>query len=322
MKYLFLLLLFVPNAKAQEAGRIEELEIEIDRVTATVDSLSLYLQGLRSEKNVLISQIAKDKYKGSDDLTVMLGPSGFIYSDPDVLIGGEKRPGLRGKLGEYKGLKVYFSGEDGTNGWVGVNSFRFLEDPTEYLASVEVSRMVREYLLGVERKWKQSLLDQAAEQKRLETQRVAEQKSLEKKEEVLEARRKLVARGVFLIVTQIKHRVNSAGGVEPIIDFQNLIAKRIKYSTFFMTAYNPVGDPVGAEYELNLKLIGPIAEGASAHYDFASDPPFYNGITHCLELLKVEVEYMDGTFYTMLNDLITTRLKRSSYNTKGECQNI
>ena len=45
---------------------------------------------------------------------------------------------------------------------------------------------------------------------------------------------------------------------------------------------------------------------------------YYNNVAHCAEVHKLNVEFMDGSTYTMVNDLITYR-QGGNYKVKGEC---
>lgn len=101
---------------------------------------------------------------------------------------------------------------------------------------------------------------------------------------------------------------DSAGGVELYFNFVNKSDKVIKYVNFGATFYNKVGDVVKCEYE-NARVnrcysTGPFAkgEGLSGYGWYWGD--YYNWDIASVELVSLDIEYMDGSTYTFDDDQI------------------
>lgn len=64
-------------------------------------------------------------------------------------------------------------------------------------------------------------------------------------------------------ITEVLYLINSAGGVSPVILWNNNTGKTIKYITFYMTPYNAVDDPINDEVTgkntFACKVTGPIS---------------------------------------------------------------
>lgn len=94
---------------------------------------------------------------------------------------------------------------------------------------------------------------------------------------------------------------DSAGGLSVGIHFQNDTQKTIKYAYFEVVPYNAVKDvqscTVSGKSLARLKLTGPIAPGKS-HFIWWENT-WYNKTITDLDLVKVEVLYMDGSSETL-----------------------
>lgn len=91
---------------------------------------------------------------------------------------------------------------------------------------------------------------------------------------------------------------NSAGGYSVKWDFKNTTGKTIKYATFWFTPYNAVNDEVSCSIRhtstAGVTYTGPLADGqinTGSYWENA----WYNNTIHTVKMIKVYVEYMDGT---------------------------
>ena len=136
-----------------------------------------------------------------------------------------------------------------------------------------------------------------------------------------------------VFVYGIDLNVNSAGGVNTYITWKNTSQKEIKYIVFSVQYYNRVKDVLKDDIDdsttKRLKQTGPIPYGKGCYDVFVRDldtatcsyfvvdrntydidtengwegtywkAPFYNSSTKYIKLTKIEIEYMDGTYYTI-----------------------
>ena len=115
---------------------------------------------------------------------------------------------------------------------------------------------------------------------------------------------------------------NSAGGCKVTIAFKNTSAKEIKYITFYVTPYNGVKDIVKCEIRNQssaaLQLTGPIKSryanyvedwGYGSDYYVTADAiwsnVWYNYTIKYVRLNKIVIEYMDGTFLYINEDIVS-----------------
>ncbi|MDO4379727.1 MAG: Ig-like domain-containing protein [Clostridia bacterium] len=100
-----------------------------------------------------------------------------------------------------------------------------------------------------------------------------------------------------ITINSVDWDINSADGVEPIIEITNNTKKDIKYIDFTMYFYNRVGDLTYCEIwnqcYRNLWVEGPLY--AKSKDKFYWDPIFYNSNVSAVRIKNVVVEYMDGT---------------------------
>jgi hypothetical protein len=100
---------------------------------------------------------------------------------------------------------------------------------------------------------------------------------------------------------------NSVGGVDVEFAVKNLDPRRtIKYLTLTVVPYNAVGDAVRSSIDgksaVRLRYTGPLASGKTESYAGWSTV-WYNATISCVELRRMEVEYMDGSRYTYVREL-------------------
>ena len=108
-----------------------------------------------------------------------------------------------------------------------------------------------------------------------------------------------------IIGTKIED-INSADGVDISITLQYLDkSKDIKYIRFTWVPYNCVGDPVSGRYDNGKKtgvVTGPIS-ASNERLNWHWETMWYNNTICSIKLVKVQVEYMDNTKYTYVNEL-------------------
>lgn len=104
-------------------------------------------------------------------------------------------------------------------------------------------------------------------------------------------------------VKKLTFDMDSAGGVDVYIHWQNNSNKDIKYATFTVTPFNSVGDEVfnHSKYDATTPLqdTGPFKKGQGSNSDTYWSTVWYNSSTKKIKLDKVDIEYMDGSTYTI-----------------------
>ena len=127
--------------------------------------------------------------------------------------------------------------------------------------------------------------------------------------------------------------MDSAGGVDTYITWKNVSQKEIKYIHFYVQYYNRVKDVIKDDIDDSTTVIltatGPFPYGKGNYdvYSYSSDgsaeslyftipsgykndekngwadryweAPFYNTTAVYIKIVEVEIEYMDGTYYTI-----------------------
>lgn len=113
--------------------------------------------------------------------------------------------------------------------------------------------------------------------------------------------------GIDIIVHSITPSTpNSADGVDCTMKVEYINNKTIKYVTYEFEAYNAVGDKVRGRIrnvdKLYGEVTGPIMPmiGYKVHY---WENAWYNSTIECIKLIRIDVEYMDGTKKHYLNDI-------------------
>ena len=116
---------------------------------------------------------------------------------------------------------------------------------------------------------------------------------------------------INIIGTKIEE-INSAGGVDFSITWQYLDnSKDIKYLDYTVVPYNCVGDPVKGKYDSGRftgRITGPISASEFKDGRFKKERSYwgtawYNNTICSIKIVKVEVEYMDGTKYIYVKEL-------------------
>jgi hypothetical protein len=118
---------------------------------------------------------------------------------------------------------------------------------------------------------------------------------------------------------------NIVGGIDVSIYFINISEKTIKYVTFEVIPYNAVGDVVaseiGGEITAYLKETGPIESGKANITPSTSwsgwKAVWYNPTVKCIEIVGIEVIFMDGATISVDRSMITKCL---AYSVLNDCR--
>lgn len=142
----------------------------------------------------------------------------------------------------------------------------------------------------------QSLLDQQlAEEKRVAAERKHQQEIDH-------------ARSIVRIISLSTSRPNSAGGVNFSVVWRNNSDKVVKYIVFEVVPYNAVDDIVRCEIRRNAnfrgEVTGPINPGVTFGYGYRWENAWYNNTITRIELVGVDVTYMDGSTARLSKDQI------------------
>ena len=103
-------------------------------------------------------------------------------------------------------------------------------------------------------------------------------------------------------------QINSVGGVDMDIGWENTSNKTIKYIYFHVDPYNAVGDKVTCEIGDHSRYIGkstgPFDPGYKSYYEFTSgeymvgsiwECCWYNNTVKTIELVEIRIDYTDGS---------------------------
>ncbi|MCW7471722.1 hypothetical protein [Leptospira kanakyensis] len=109
-------------------------------------------------------------------------------------------------------------------------------------------------------------------------------------------RRELKTNNIPLMVRVAGSYPNSAGGVDANIYFENLTSKSIKYVNITSRPFNRVGDlqkcSIRSYSSFTVQSTGPFKPGDI--HSGTVDSAWYNHSIHCLQLVSVEIIYMDN----------------------------
>lgn len=147
----------------------------------------------------------------------------------------------------------------------------------------------------------------AAKQKAEEEALAAKIKAEEqKRKELVDQSKQDKARSIIRVSSVATDDPNSAGGVNLRVRWQNKSSKVIKYADFTVVPYNAVGDIVQCTIrrssEYTGRVTGPIDAGGWYGGIYYWQTAWYNNTIVKAELKKIKLEYMDGTFETLLGE--------------------
>ncbi len=95
--------------------------------------------------------------------------------------------------------------------------------------------------------------------------------------------------------------MNYLGGIDNYIQYYNNSSKNIKYIVFTANAYNRVNDritnDIGRNSSFRMRDVGPLAKNESGGGTWKA--VWYNSTTSYSKIIKIEIEYMDGTKKTI-----------------------
>lgn len=162
-----------------------------------------------------------------------------------------------------------------------------------------------------------------AEYQEEQNRRERERKRLEALAQKREAyEQSLRDEGFGLMLLRMIDSKNSADGVSVSIRIKNVDPERtMKYLTFTMQPFNPVGDPVKGQTQgtstEQVRAVGPVKPGETGSWTF--DNVWYAPSASCFELQRVEVEYMDGSSFTYVDDLHEVDEYAVGFEFEGGC---
>lgn len=133
---------------------------------------------------------------------------------------------------------------------------------------------------------------------------------------------RLRERGMAILLEGQRFSVNSANGITVTLRLRNISEERtVKYARIRWKLHNSVGDPVSGEHgtppEVTTKFVGPLEPGETATVQF--DNLWYNAVGACAEIRRIDVERIDGSSFTYINDLREITEYAQSVRLKGGC---
>ena len=321
MRYLLLIILAVSTVQAQDSretleARIDSIDVEIERSKQDVVRLGIL-------RNMAVRELARVNSIAEDKLVVSVKDGGWeLYRNPSTLRGSAVMA-TTGYVSSLYEDRFFFTGTDGESGWIYSNAVQFEEDPTSYIAWLNITQGLNEQEQAVIDKKvqeRQDNLDWEVTAATLRQLAAAEQAAHEQREAEIKALEATLAeRGVVGYIQELSFETNSAGGIEPAIEVKNLSGERIKYTRVKIAPFNSVGDPAvnstGGQM-MDLNMIGPIPPRAVGTYSYEDDPPYYSGVATCFELISLNFELFDGTMHEV--DVATAR-PSGAYKIAGEC---
>lgn len=104
-----------------------------------------------------------------------------------------------------------------------------------------------------------------------------------------------------IVLSMSTHLPNSVGGVDVGFAYRSVSNKPIKYLRLSFRPRNAVNDIVasriGDRTIVTGEVTGPIEPGAEV-YGRVFENAWYNGTIKCVELVEVQVEFMDGSAFS------------------------
>lgn len=133
---------------------------------------------------------------------------------------------------------------------------------------------------------------------------------------------KLQERGYTLFLLEQDLSVNSADGISVEIRLANISeSKTIKYARIQWKLYNPVGDPIaggnGTPSLATTEFVGPLKPGKTGEVEFEN--VWYSSVGRCATIQQIEVEHIDGSTFTYINDLEEIDEYAEGVRLEGDC---
>jgi hypothetical protein len=199
--------------------------------------------------------------------------------------------------------------KEGREGWLYHYDFISSEKAAQYRRSRKKAQRRKAYRDSVQAR--EDSLERARQKEKRERRRSFEKLLREE--------------GFGISLLAMKTLVGPAGGISPNIRIANITQdKTIKYAYFTLTPYNAVGDVAKRAAEgdatRTLRGIGPQGPSESAWHEFEN--VWQSEEIGCVEIRKIRIEHMDGSFATYGgDDLGTLKLPASGMvKTRGECK--
>ena len=305
------------------SATLQRLDLRITNLVGKRDSLDGMISPLSRKADSLRAILNKARNSQLVDSEVTIISQGrIVLREEPVLV--SKRvvstsPDEKLLAREISNKYVFVERSDGTRGWAQHSYFKQSDELTQFVvASIDEQLLLADEKRAIElRNYKESVLTKSENA-------IAQQRRLE---EIINRasgfRADLRSAGIPLIVKRFNHTVNSAGGVEPKFSLENISSRSFKYISISLRGFNPVGDPltgtISGEDVHIARLVGPIESGEIVPFSFEDHPLFYHRATRCIEIRKIEIEFMDGGKFTMVDDLVRARESVSDYRVFGGC---
>jgi len=143
-----------------------------------------------------------------------------------------------------------------------------------------------------------------------------------KKRERREYLQSLREKGYSIMLRSQSLSVNSADGVSLRLRLQNISeSKTVKYATIEWQLFNTVGDPTagqnGTPPMTSTRFVGPLKPGETGGVEFEN--VWYSSVGRCAVIRKIEVEHVDGSAFTYVNDLEDIIRYADGVRLSGDC---
>jgi len=134
--------------------------------------------------------------------------------------------------------------------------------------------------------------------------------------------RGLREKGYTIVLTRQTLGKNSADGISVGLGLVNISQSRtVKYARITWKLFNSVGDPTEGKNSgrpiAKTKLVGPIEPGKTGYTEFEN--VWYSPVGTCAEIRGIQVEHIDGSSFTYINDLKDIAQEAESVRLAGDC---
>lgn len=135
-------------------------------------------------------------------------------------------------------------------------------------------------------------------------------------------KRQLRQKGYTILLARQTFRKNSADGISVGLEPVNISqSKTIKYLRITWKLFNSVGDPTAGKNTgsatAQTQLVGPVEPKETGYTVFEN--VWYSSVGTCAEIWKIEVEHVDGSSFTYINDLEDIARDAEGVRVKGDC---
>jgi outer membrane murein-binding lipoprotein Lpp len=188
---------------------------------------------------------------------------------------------------------------------MGIIEIRKQYAANDYDKVIELSNILNSKFAGTpEDQEAQAMVNEIQHIRDEEARKVKEEEERRLAEERKSAQDK--ARSIMRISNSYPSKPNSAGGVDLYISWKNNSDKVIKYVDFSVEPYNAVNDKVRSEIGRNSlykgRETGPFKKGEGSKGNTYWENAWYNNTIKTVQIIGVDIEYMDGTKVTLIGD--------------------